>query len=357
MATDHIHDHSIGQCAGEHVFGHVADSYLIDFWSLVTFSAGYNSALVMAGAALLGMACALVGCFIILRRWILTTDSLSHSTLPGVAIAFMLLLVVGAEERYGVVLLTGAGLFAAFSAMMTFWLKQMRLVTEDTAIALSLSLFFALGTVLFSYLQSLNVPGLSGLHHFTTGSIASMTRAELESLVILAGLVIAAIMLLRKEFTLLSFDDHFAAAQGWPVKLLDAILLLLVLITIGIGIRLAGVVLIIALFTLPGLIARLWVTRIPHMLLLSAIIGVLGSFVGAALSALLNDLPSGSAIVLTLGVLFFFSLLFSPHQGIIFAAIARLRFRRRLRKALQDPYPMSQQICANAEHAEKAGGV
>jgi manganese/zinc/iron transport system permease protein len=298
--------------------------------AVLSLQAGYNSAVVLVGTALLGIAAGVVGAFTFLRRRALISDALAHATLPGIAGAFILGAVLGLETRSLPLLLTGAALSGALGVLLVQWIARYTRLPEDAAIGAVLSVFFGLGVVLLSYIQTMPTGGQAGLGHFILGQTAAMSRAEAIAMGVLAFIAIAAVAVFFKEFRLVCFDAGFAQAQGWPVFRIDlAIAALTILVTV-IGLQTVGLVLIIALLIVPPVAARFWTDRLSRMVVIAGAIGGLSGYFGATLSAVLPDIPAGAIIVVTAGVFFLFSLSFAPRRGLIAAALLRSRQRLRL---------------------------
>ena len=292
--------------------------------------AGYNSAVVVLGAALLGGAAGTIGAFVLLRKRILISDAISHATLPGVALAFLLCLAWTGEGRRLEWLLVGAGVSGALGVLLVQGIKDHTRLPEDSAIATVLSLFFGLGVVLLSYIQALPVGGQAGMGSFLLGAAATLNRDEAELIGFAALAVVGLALLLAKEFGLLCFDAGYAASRGWPVKRLDLLLLALLLTVVCIGLKTVGLILVVALVTMPPVAARFCTHRLGWMVALSGAIGALAAWVGAAASSVLPRLPTGGVIVLAAASLLIVSLILGPARGLP----ARLR-----RRALPCPAP------------------
>lgn len=294
------------------------------------FRAGYNSSVVTLGAALLGAGGGLIGCFLLLRRRAMLGDALSHATLPGLVLAFLLGAATLGDGRVPALLLGGAALSAALGGLAVHGIARNGRLGEDTAIASVLATFYGAGIVLSSWVQSLPVGGQAGLERFLLGSGAGMLRQEAELVAFLAASLVALGVLLLKELRLLCFDPAFAEAHGWPAARLDLLLVALLLAHLVVGLQIVGLVLAIAVVIVPAATARLWTERFASMLALAVSVGGLGGYLGAALSAALARLPTGAAIVLVLVVLFLASLLLAPGRGILAVGLRRFGLRRRL---------------------------
>ncbi len=288
---------------------------------------GYNAAVVAIGTCLLGVAAGVVGTFAFLRRRALLADALSHATLPGIVIAFLVGVAIGLETRSLALLLAGAALSGALGVICVHLIARGTRVPEDAAIGIVLSVFYGIGVVLLSYVQTLAVGGQAGLKTFILGQTAAMSRGEAMAIGILALGAIAATLLLFKEFRLVCFDPAFAESLGWPVGRVDLAMAALAVFVTVIGLQTVGLVLIVALLILPPVAARFWSESLPRIIALSAAFGGLAGYLGAALSAVLPNMPAGAVIVLVAGVFFLASLLLAPRRGVL-AALARLALQR-----------------------------
>lgn len=292
--------------------------------------AGYNSSVVTIGAAFLGAAGGLIGSFLLLRRRAMLSDALSHATLPGLVLAFLVGAATLGDGRVLALLLGGAALSSALGGLVVHGIVRNGRLAEDTAIASVLATFYGAGIVLLSWVQSLPLGGQAGLERFLLGSSAGMLRQEAEFVAFLAASLVVVTVLLLKELRLLCFDPAFGEAHGWPATRLDLLLSGLLLAHLVIGLQIVGLVLAVAVVIVPAATARLWTERLASMLGLAMASGGFGGYLGAALSAASARLPTGAAIVLVLVVLFVASLLLAPERGVLAVALRRARLRRRL---------------------------
>ncbi len=299
---------------------------------ILTFQAGYNTSVVLVGTSLLGIAAAVVGVFAVLRRRALISDAISHATLPGVALGFLVALALGGDGRQLEVLLLGALASGALGVLAVQWIEANTRLPADAAIGTVLSVSYAVGVVLLSYIQTLPVGGQAGLNSFLLGSTAAMLRGEAELIALAAAVVLLVVLLVFKELAAVAFDREFAAALGWPVGRLDLLLLGLLLAVVALGLKTVGLILIVALIIVPPVAARFWTDRLSRLVPLAALFGALSGYLGAALSALLPRLPAGAVIVLTAGAFFIVSLLAAPRRGVVVGLVRRLVFRFALRR-------------------------
>lgn len=300
-----------------------------ELFSILTFQGGYNTSVVLAGVIALGIGGGVIGVFSFLRKRALISDAISHATLPGIAIAFLIGIALGGTGRNLALLMAGAAASGALGVLCVQWIRDYTRLPEDTAIGTVLSVFFGLGIVLLSHIQTLEAAGQAGLNSFLLGSTAALTAGEAQ---LIGGASLVAILialLLLKEFGAVAFDEGFAAAQGWRVARLDLAMIGLLLAIVAIGLKTVGLVLIIALVIIPPASARFWTEKLGRLVILSGAFGGLAGWVGGALSALLPDMPAGAVIVLAAATIFTVSLLFAPRRGVIAWAARRLQMRIR----------------------------
>lgn len=295
--------------------------------NVLLLQAGYNTVVVMLGAAALGAATGIVGVFAMLRRRALVADAVAHATLPGVALGFIVAVTLGFSGRSLPFLLSGAALTAILAALSIQWITNRTRLTEDTAIASVLATFFAIGIVLLTVIQTLKTGGQAGLDIYLLGATAGMLREEAITLALFSLAVAATVALLFKELTLISFDAEYARAHGFPVRLLDLAILGLVLVVVVIGLRIVGLVLIVALLITPPAAARFWTDHTGRMTIISAAFGAFSAYFGAAISAIGPDTPTGAVIVLVAFTLLLISVFFGAARGIVVRAIGARRLR------------------------------
>ncbi|WP_187428248.1 Manganese transport system membrane protein MntC [Roseobacter fucihabitans] len=291
---------------------------------------GYNATLVTLGAMLLGMAAGVGGTFLFLRKRALVSDAISHATLPGVAIAFMIMVAFGGDGRNLIGLLTGAAISAAFGLLCVSWLSTRTRLAEDAAIGAVLSVFFGMGIVGLTVIQGMTSGQQAGLEGFLLGSTAGMLRSDALVIAVSAALTLVLVMMLRRPLTLASFDPDYAAASGQNVARTDLAMMGIVLAVTVVGIKIVGLILIVALLIIPPVTARFWTDRTDHVILISGLLGGVAAYVGASLSAALPNLPTGPIIVLTGFACFLVSLLLAPRRGVLAAVLRHRKFQRRV---------------------------
>ena len=289
-----------------------------------------STRVVMLSTAGLAIAASMVGSLAMLRRRALVGDAVAHASLPGICLAWFV-----AGDRSLAVLLLGAFVLGLACMATMALVQRLTNAREDATTAIAISGFFGLGIVLSRMIQ--NQPGgnRAGLDGFLFGKAASAVTSDAWLVLAVAGLVVAIVLALRKEFGLLCFDRDFAVGMGRPVQRLDGLLLVLVALVTVAGLPSVGVVLVVALLAIPPAAARCWSASLGSMLAVAAAIGAVSAIIGTGLSAVLpppsgavgGGWPTGPMIVLTAALLFVLSLLVAPERGVLITMWRRHRRR------------------------------
>lgn len=290
----------------------------------------YNTRVVVTGAMFLGLAGGVIGVFTLLRKRALVGDALSHAALPGIGMAFIVMTSFGGEGKFLPGLLLGALISSLLGIGTVLLIRNLTRLKEDAALGVVLSVYFGAGVALLGVIQKMRHGNAAGLESFIYGKTASMLASDAWMIAAAAAAVALLCALLFKEFTLVCFDQGFAGAQGWPVLLLDLVMMGLVIAVTIIGLQAVGLILVVALLIIPAAAARFWTDHLPRMVAISALLGGLGGLGGAALSALAPRLPAGALIVMVCGFFFFLSLLFGTARGIIVRLAEEGAARRRV---------------------------
>jgi ABC-type Mn2+/Zn2+ transport system permease subunit len=256
----------------------------------------------LVAAVLVGIVCAVVGTYVVLRGMAFFGDALAHTILPGVAVGY--LISGGARESLfwwalGTAVLASLGIGAIT--------KNAR-IKEDTAIGVIFAGMFALGIAIISTVRSYAVD----LSHFLFGDVLGVTTQSLVWMGIFGALVLLLIAAFYKEFLTISFDPVLAKTLRLPVGVLNNLLLVLIAVTVAVAMQTVGVALMVAMLVTPAATAYLLTKRLPSMMLISAIIAALSGVVGLYVSYYLG-ITSGSAIVLTATLVF--AVVFVARQG------------------------------------------
>jgi len=258
----------------------------------------------MVAAVMVGIVCATVGTYVVLRGMAFFGDALAHTILPGVAVGYL----VGGGAQ-GPLFWWGL-LTAILAALGIGAVSKAAQLKEDTAIGIIFAGMFALGIALISTVRSYAVD----LAHFLFGDVLGVSQGDLYLIALLGGLVILTIVALYKEFMVLAFDPILAATLRIPDRVLYYLLLILIAIAIVISLQTVGVALMMAMLVTPAATAYLLTRRLPTMMLLAASIGAFSGVVGLYLSFYVS-VASGAAIVLVCTALFILAFLFAPQRG------------------------------------------
>ena len=302
---------------------------LSDIWNVLILR-DYNTRLVVICTMLLGCACGLMGGFLLLRKRSLMGDTLSHATLPGVGLSFMLLVALGGDGKSLPILLAGAGITGVIGCAAVLFIREQTRIKDDAAMGIVLSVFFGAGVAILGVIQKMPEGSAAGLESFIYGKTASMVMSDFQILVFITVCVITCSLLLFKEFRLLCFDENFAAVLGWPVKFLDILLLALITAVTVAGLQAVGLILIIAFLITPAAAARFWTNQLDRMLMLSALIGAASGWIGASLSAFFPRLPAGAVIVLVAALFFVVSMLVGTERGVMIRFLRQSQLEKRM---------------------------
>jgi manganese/zinc/iron transport system permease protein len=305
---------------------------------LITFLSDFTIRNVVLGATLLGITSGVLGSFAVLRQQSLLGDALSHAALPGVALGFLI-----AGGRNLIAILLGALISGALAASYALILTRRSRLKNDAALGSVLSIFFALGIVLLTFIQNQNNAGQAGLDSFLFGQAATMVPSDIVTMLVISALCLGLTALFWKQFKVLSFDSGFAASLGFPTLALEFTLTLMIALAIVMGLQLVGVVLMAALLIAPAVAARQWTKRLEGMVILAAIFGAVSGITGSLISATGRGLATGPLIVICASFLVFISLLFAPERGLLWEAMNFQRNRRALRsqQVLVDLYKLA----------------
>ena len=285
----------------------------------------YTLRTVAIGSAVLGIVSGALGAFAVLRRQSLLGDAISHTALPGVALAF---LISGSRLPLGLMLGATAAGWIGTIVVMTIVRKSR--IKQDSALGMVLAVFFGFGLVLMTYVQRTPQASKAGLDKFLFGQASTLMTEDIYTMAVIGALALLIMSLFWKEFKLLSFDQEFGTSMGFPMRLVDILLTTLLVFAIVIGLQTVGVVLMSAMVVAPAAAARQWTDRLGVMVLLSALFGAVAGVSGAVISSLTDRLPTGPTIVLCISSIVLISLLFAPNRGLVYNRLRGWRQRRNL---------------------------
>ncbi len=238
--------------------------------------------------------------------------------------------LVTGDGRLLPALLLGAAASAALGLWAVQAISARTRLGEDAAIGAVLSTFFAFGVVLITVIQSMRVTGQSGLTGYLVGATAGMLASEAQLIAACALGLLAAVLVMRRDFLMVCFDADFARTQGVNTWRVDLLLLLLLMAVVVVGMKVTGLILIVALTIIPPVAARFWTDQPMAMVALAALLGTLAGYLGVTLSSVSEGLPTGPLIVLCAFALFLASFLFSPRRGVLASLLGYRRFRQRV---------------------------
>lgn len=299
-------------------------------WRRVILMGDYNTRVVVIGTTLLGLAAGTVGSFTLLRKRALMGDALSHATLPGIGLAFMLASGLGYDGKSLPFLLVGAAITGVLGMGSILLIRNLTRLKEDAALGIVLSVFFGGGVSLLAVVQQMAAGHAAGLEGFIYGKTASMVASDAWLIGCAGGGSAVLTLLLFKELKLLCFDEGFAGSRGFPVVLLDLVLMGVVVIVTIIGLQAVGLILMIALLVIPAAAARFWTERMTRMTAVAAGIGAVSCMIGSAMSAVFPRLPSGAMIVLVSALIFLVSMVVGPRRGVLVRALRRRSLNQRV---------------------------
>lgn len=243
----------------------------------------------LIAAILTSISCGIIGTYIVSKRLVFISGGITHTSFGGIGMGYF----------FGINPLFGAAIFSILSALGIEYMSKKTEVREDSAIAIMWSFGMAVG-IIFIFLSPGYAPNLMT---YLFGSILTVTKLDL---IISAGITLIVILfflLFYKVILFVSFDPNFAKSRQINVDLINYVLITLVALTIVMNIKVAGIILIISLLTIPQASANLFVKDFKKIIFLSIFIGLIGSISGLVISYYVN-IPSGATIIFTLVLIF-----------------------------------------------------
>lgn len=240
-------------------------------------------------ALLMSISCGIIGTYIVSRRMVFISGGITHTSFGGIGIAYYL----------GLPPLAGAAVFAILAALTTENLTRRKVLRNDSIIAILWSLGMAVG-IIFIYLSPGYAPNLMS---YLFGSIITVSATDLWFMLALALVVSLVFVFLYRPILYVAFDEQFARTRGIPVMFINYLLIVLVALTIVLSIRTAGIILVLAVLTIPQNISNLYTNRLSQIMIWSVVLGFTASILGLVLSYYL-EIPSGATIIFTLVVMY-----------------------------------------------------
>ena len=248
----------------------------------------------LIAAVLVNIACGIVGTYVVIKKIVFLSGGISHAAFGGIGLGYLL----------GVNPIVTAVPFSLLSALAIGFMSKRSKLSEDTAIGIIWSAGMALGIIFINF-----TPGYApDLFSYLFGNILTIPVSDLYIMVILDLTIILIVALFFKEFFSISFDEEFSTVVGIPTRVLYMVILCMVALSVVILIRVVGIILVIALLTIPSSICRQFTYSIKKLMFGSIIVGIISTMAGLLISYLLN-LASGATIIIFLVLLFLVSFL------------------------------------------------
>lgn len=306
----------------------------LDIFNLILTD--YTLQVVSLGSALLGIISGVLGSFAVIRKESLLGDAVSHSALPGIAIAFLLTGTKNTE-----ILLLGALITGLLATFLINGISKYSRIKFDSALALILSVFFGGGLVLLTYIQKIPNANQAGLENFIFGQASTVLLRDVKVIAMVGVVLLILVALFWKEFKLVSFDMDFAESLGYDTKKITTLLFAMIVTSIILGLQTVGVILMSAMLTAPAVAARQWTDKLHVMVILSALFGAISGIGGTIVSSVVSKLPTGPMIVIIISIIVIISLAVAPNRGLIW----RYASNRKNQKLINED-----QVLANLYH-------
>jgi manganese/iron transport system permease protein len=256
----------------------------------------------LLAAVLIGIVCAVMGVFVVLKGLAFIGDAVSHAAFPGLVVAY----IIGAPLYIG-------GAIAAVATALAIGLVTRRTrLRFDTTVGVLFAGTFAFGVMLFSTIKGY----VTDLLGYLLGNVLGIGVGDLVQVAILGAVVLAIVLVVRKEMLFATFDPLGAAASGLPVARLEYLLLALLGVTIVVSIQAVGIIMVVAMLVTPAATAQLLVIRFGRMMVVSVVLAAVSAVAGLYLSFYLN-LASGASIVLVETLFFGIALVLGPKTGLL----------------------------------------
>ncbi len=246
----------------------------------------------LLAACVIGLVCAILSCFLVLRGWSLMGDAVSHAVLPGIAVA----------EIIGIAHPIGAFVSGLACAIFTGFIGENSRLKEDSVMGIVFSGMFALGIFMVSRIKT-----TVHLDHIIQGNLLGITELELKQTIVVSAIVIIIMALKWKDFLLYSFDSSHARVIGLSTKILHYSLLIMLALTIVAAIQAVGVIMVVALLIGPGITGFVLAKRFSMMMVIAMLASILSAVSGTIISFHINGSPA-ACIVLIQSVFFVLSL-------------------------------------------------
>ena len=227
-------------------------------------------------------------------------------------------------------MILGAAVSGWLSILLVDYITQQSKIKGDSALAIVLSSFFGLGIVLLTVIQSNYSGEQSGLDHYIFGNAAAMTPEDSTAFAWVSGLVLALVLSFYHSIKSVVFNLEYASSIGINVKFIDSLISFITILSISVGIKAVGIVMMSALLIIPPTAARFWTNRLIMLLVLSGFFGAFSGWLGAFVSYSQLSMPTGPWTIVIVSMIAFISMLFAPKRGVIFQRWSKLLLKRRI---------------------------
>lgn len=293
--------------------------------SLVSVFSDHTFITVGLGATIFGAIAGILGTFAVLRKQSLIGDAVSHATLPGICIMF---LITGSKNTS--LFLLGAFISGIIASSIIMYMTNISKVKYDSSLGMILSVFFGLGLVLLTYIQKTPNSNQAGLDKFLFGQASTLLKLDVKVMGVALIISIVIVLLFWKQFKLICFNSEFANSLGMPVRKLDFLLTCLIVLAIVMGLQTVGVILMSAMLIAPAVSARQWTDKLWSMMIISSLFGAFSGLVGTIVSFFIPKMPTGPIIVVVMSVITFVSLLFAPNRGLVWKKVKDKKNSRKI---------------------------
>ena len=271
----------------------------------------YTLAVVLQGAALLGITAGALGSFALLRQQSLLGDAISHAALPGIGLMFLC-----THSKNPWVLLCGGALAGIIGVVSMNYIVAHTTLKKDAVLGIILSVFFGFGLVLMTVAQKVPTSNQAVLNKFLFGNVATLLEQDISVIALISCFIMIVLFLCWKECSMYVFDPIFTQSIGFSARIIESVLTVLLVLAIVMGLQTVGVVLMSTMLIAPAAAARQWTVRLLPMVMLAGFFGGTAAMSGVYASSVIDHLPTGPAIVVAASCIVLLSLLCGPRRGV-----------------------------------------
>lgn len=295
--------------------------------SFIEFISEFTFRRTVIGTVIIGIAAGMLGCHLYLRKQSMLADVIGHSAVAGVMGAFLGASFMAVDGRSMLSIILGSLASGVMAVLLTNWIAGCSPVGNDAAMAVALALFFGGGMVLLNIIQMSTLPQKGGIDSLMFGNSATLTASDNVILGVISVAAVIVVSSCHRPMSMLLFDPAMATVTMGRKRagLFSVLQTALIVVAVVLGIKAAGLILIIAFAVFPAAAARQWTRSLATMMPLAALFGAAAGVLGTWASVSFGDLPTGPVIVLTLTAIVAISLVFAPRRGVIARGLRRRR--------------------------------